>query len=175
MNKDFRLTSLSKSGGWAGKASLEELDRVLDQLNINMISENLLVDHTTKDDAAIYKVSETNAIVFTTDFFSPVVDDPYVFGQIAAANAISDVYAMGGNPFLALNISCFRDNLPNKYIERSIPSDRFSSQFKSFLIHFNFCFLPTTFLKKIKILDIILAKKIFVLVFIKHLNPKKQE
>ena len=83
-----------------------------------MISENLLVDHTTKDDAAIYKVSETNAIVFTTDFFSPVVDDPYVFGQIAAANAISDVYAMGGNPFLALNISCFGDNLPNKYIER---------------------------------------------------------
>ena len=72
MNKDFRLTSLSKSGGWAGKASLEELDRVLGQLNINKISENLLVDHTTKDDAAIYKVSENNAIVLTTDFFSPV-------------------------------------------------------------------------------------------------------
>ncbi len=61
----------------------------------------------TTDDAAVYKLNEEQAIIQTLDFFTPVVDDPYVFGQIAAANALSDVYAMGGAPLLALNIACF--------------------------------------------------------------------
>ncbi len=65
----------------------------------------------TSDDAAVYKINENVALIQTVDFFTPVVDDPYTFGQIAATNALSDVYAMGGEPFLALNIVCFPDCL----------------------------------------------------------------
>ena len=68
---------------------------------------HLLVGLETSDDAAIYKISDDIAVIQTLDFFTPVVDDPYLFGQIAAANALSDVYAMGGVPKLALNIVCF--------------------------------------------------------------------
>ena len=67
----------------------------------------MLVGLETSDDAAVYKVSDDIAIIQTLDFFTPVVDDPYMFGQIAAANALSDVYAMGGEPKMALNIVCF--------------------------------------------------------------------
>ena len=69
--------------------------------------ERLLVGLETSDDAAIYKISDETAVIQTLDFFTPVVDDPYLFGQIAAANALSDVYAMGGEPKIALNIVCF--------------------------------------------------------------------
>lgn len=72
---------------------------------------NLLVGLDTSDDAAVYRLNEDQALIQTLDFFTPVVDDPYTFGQIAAANALSDVYAMGGEPFLALNIVCFPDCL----------------------------------------------------------------
>lgn len=120
MEKEIRLTSFSSCGGWAGKASIEVLDRVLSQINKSISSEKILVDQKTKDDAAVYKVSDEKAIIFTTDFFAPVVDDPFLFGQIAAANAISDIYAMGGNPTIALNICCFSDNIPEKYIEEII-------------------------------------------------------
>lgn len=72
---------------------------------------NLLVGLDTSDDAAVYRLNENQALIQTLDFFTPVVDDPYTFGQIAAANALSDVYAMGGEPFLALNIVCFPDCL----------------------------------------------------------------
>jgi|TARA_Y100000814_G_scaffold279849_1_gene242812 selenide,water dikinase len=78
------------------------------------------VDQKTKDDAAVYKITDDKAIIFTTDFFAPVVDDAFLFGQVAAANAISDVYAMGGKPTLALNICCFADNIPEKSIEEII-------------------------------------------------------
>lgn len=67
----------------------------------------------TSDDAAVYRVADDVAVIQTVDFFPPMVDDPYVFGQIAAANALSDVYAMGGRPVLALNIVCFPSCLPN--------------------------------------------------------------
>jgi len=77
-----------------------------------------LIDHKYRDDAAVYKFSDDKALIFTTDFFSPMVDDPYIFGQIASVNAISDIYAMGGKPFLALNISCFSEILPNGFIEK---------------------------------------------------------
>ena len=72
---------------------------------------NLLVGLNTSDDAAVYKLNEQQAIIQTVDFFTPMVDNPYLFGQIAAANALSDVYAMGGQPLLALNIVCFPDCL----------------------------------------------------------------
>src|SRR5687768_15335645 len=64
------------------------------------------------DDAAVYKLDDDRALIFTTDFFTPIVDDPYTYGAIAAANALSDVYAMGGKPLLALNIAAFPTDLP---------------------------------------------------------------
>lgn len=71
-----------------------------------------MVGTETSDDAAVYKLSAKQAIVSTLDFFPPIVDDPYTFGQIAAANALSDIYAMGANPSFALNIACFPSELP---------------------------------------------------------------
>lgn len=73
--------------------------------------ENLIVGLDTADDAAVYKINEDLAIIQTLDFFTPVVDDPYTFGQIAAANSLSDIYAMGGEPKLCMNIVCFPDCL----------------------------------------------------------------
>ena len=72
-----------------------------------MYDKNLIVGLETSDDAAVYKMSEDQAIILTLDFFTPVVDDPYTFGKIAAANALSDVYAMGGEPTVAMNIVGF--------------------------------------------------------------------
>ncbi len=77
-----------------------------------MQDENLLVGIETSDDAAVYKLTEDMAVIQTLDFFTPVVDDPYTFGQIAAANSLSDIYAMGGKPTVALNIVCFPSCLP---------------------------------------------------------------
>lgn len=82
------------------------LSQVLRQLPVSQ-DPSLLVGLHTADDAAVYKISGETAVIQTLDFFTPIVDDPYVFGQIAAANALSDVYAMGGRPLLALNIVCF--------------------------------------------------------------------
>ena len=72
-----------------------------------MSDPNLLVGMETSDDAAVYRVSDQLAIIQTVDFFPPMVDDPYTFGQVAASNALSDIYAMGGTPKLALNLLCF--------------------------------------------------------------------
>lgn len=77
---------------------------------------NLLVGTSTGDDAAVYKVADDLAIVLTVDFFPPIVDDPYTFGEVAAANALSDVYAMGGKPILALNIVGFPASLPKEIL-----------------------------------------------------------
>ncbi len=74
---------------------------------------DLLVGLDDPDDAAVWRLDAERALVVTTDFFTPVVDDPYDFGQIAAANALSDIYAMGGKPFLALNIAAFPPNIPH--------------------------------------------------------------
>ncbi len=73
--------------------------------------ERLIVGSDTSDDAAVYKLNEETALVQTVDFFTPVVDDPYIFGQVAAANSLSDVYAMGGKPLIAMNIVCFPECL----------------------------------------------------------------
>lgn len=104
MNK--RLTELSKTSGWAAKIGPETLSKILDKLP-KMEDENLLVGFETSDDAAVYKLTEDIATIQTLDFFTPVVDDPYTFGAIAAANSLSDIYAMGGKPTVAMNIVCF--------------------------------------------------------------------
>ncbi|OSB17184.1 selenide, water dikinase SelD [Clostridium sporogenes] len=87
------------------------LSKILSKLP-KMESENLIVGIETADDAAVYKINDDTAIIQTLDFFTPIVDDPYMFGQIAAANSLSDVYAMGGKPVVALNIVCFPSCLP---------------------------------------------------------------
>ena len=82
-----------------------------------MSDPNLLVGMETSDDAAVYRVSDQLAIIQTVDFFPPMVDDPYTFGQVAASNALSDIYAMGGAPKLALNLLCFpSDKLPPQHV-----------------------------------------------------------
>ena len=81
---------------------------------------NLIVGRGTSDDAGVYKISETVALIQTLDFFTPIVDDPYDFGRIAAANALSDVYAMGGRPITAMNIVCFPINEMDKGILKEI-------------------------------------------------------
>jgi selenide,water dikinase len=93
-------------GGCSSKIPPRQLEEILKFLPLPEDS-NILVDIDTHDDAGVYKVNEELALVLTTDFFPPVCSDPYEFGQIAAANSISDVYAMGGDPILALNIMMF--------------------------------------------------------------------
>lgn len=110
MIEDIKLTSMTKSAGWAAKISPMDLANALKNLK-KVDNINLLVGFDTSDDAAVYKINEDTAIIQTLDFFTPVVDDPYTFGQIAAANALSDVYAMGGVPTVAMNIVGFPDCL----------------------------------------------------------------
>jgi selenide,water dikinase len=86
--------------------SYQDLGEILKQFN-HIKDENILSSFEYNEDAAVYRITRDIAIVFTVDFITPVVDDPYVFGQIAAANALSDIFAMGGKPLLALNITCF--------------------------------------------------------------------
>jgi selenide,water dikinase len=101
-----KLTANVKAGGCAAKLSSQELGEVLRGLPRPSCAE-LLTSIENFEDAAVYKLTEDLAIIQTVDFFPPVVDDPYLFGLIAATNALSDVYAMGGRPILALNILCF--------------------------------------------------------------------
>ena len=89
----------------------EDLAQVLRPF-ANNLNPSLLVGLHTADDAAVYKLNEEQAVVQTLDFFPPIVDDPYAFGAITAANALSDVYAMGGSPVFALNIAAWPANLP---------------------------------------------------------------
>ena len=101
--QSVKLTEQVKAGGCASKISPAILDRVLSQLP-KQTNENVLVGFETADDAGIYKLTDTLALVQTVDFFTPMVDDPYTYGQIAATNALSDVYAMGGIPISALAV-----------------------------------------------------------------------
>ena len=109
------LTSLAQSGGCAAKypaARLEELLRGF----VPAEAENLLVGLAPADDAAVYKLDDERALVFTVDFFPPLVDDPELFGRIAATNALNDVFAMGGVPLLALSVAAFPESLPNETV-----------------------------------------------------------
>lgn len=106
MGVGVKLTEFSKSAGCAAKIGPGVLAEVVGRLP-SAVDENLIVGVETADDAAVYRVSDEVALIQTVDFFPPMVDDPYTFGQIAAANALSDVYAMGGEPRLALNVVAF--------------------------------------------------------------------
>jgi selenide,water dikinase len=106
-----RLTELTEAGGCAAKypaARLEELLRGFAPVE----AENLLVGLAPADDAAVYRLDDERALIFTLDFFPPLVDDPADFGAIAATNALNDVFAMGGSPLLALSIAAFPEDLP---------------------------------------------------------------
>jgi len=103
----IKLTSYSTKGGCGCKIGPADLSQVIRTLPPAIPNPNLLVGIDTSDDAGVYKLTNDLAIVQTVDFFTPIVDDPYAFGQIAAANAISDIYAMGGKPLTALNIVAF--------------------------------------------------------------------
>jgi selenide,water dikinase len=99
----IRLTEFSHGGGCGCKIAPAVLSEILANSPIKgILSKDLLVGTETADDAAVYRLNDTQALVATTDFFTPIVDDPYDFGRIAATNAISDVYAMGGRPIMAL-------------------------------------------------------------------------
>ncbi len=100
------LLEMVESGGCSAKISPAVLEEFLRYLPLSE-DPNILVDIDTHDDAGVYRINDDLALVFTTDFFPPVCSDPYEFGQIAAANSISDVYAMGGLPVIALNIMMF--------------------------------------------------------------------
>jgi selenide, water dikinase len=104
--KTIRLTETVKAGGCASKLSPAVLDKILAKLP-RQYDPNLLVGFDHADDAGVYQISPGTALVQTVDFFTPMVDDPYTFGQIAATNALSDVYAMGGRPITALAHVCF--------------------------------------------------------------------
>ena len=109
------LTSLAPSGGCAAKFSAARLDELLRGF-VPAEAENLLVGLTPADDAVVYKLDDERALVFTLDFFPPLVDDPALYGRIAATNALNDVFAMGGAPLLALSIAAFPESLENETI-----------------------------------------------------------
>src|SRR6267142_3620280 len=100
----IRLTEFSHGGGCGCKIAPAILSEILSASPIRGLPKELMVGTETADDAAVYKLNETQALVATTDFFTPIVDDPFDFGRIAATNAISDIYAMGGRPIMALAI-----------------------------------------------------------------------
>lgn len=105
------LTSLARAGGCAAKYSAARLEELLAGI-VPAEAADLLVGLDPADDAAVYRLDEHTALVFTVDFFPPVVDDPRAYGRIAATNALNDVFAMGGRPLLALSVTAFPEELP---------------------------------------------------------------
>ena len=106
-----KLTDLASCGGCAAKYSAARLEQLLAGF-VPVEAENLLVGLAPADDAAVYRLDDERALIFTLDFFPPVVDDPADYGAIAATNALNDVFAMGGAPLLALSIAAFPEELP---------------------------------------------------------------
>src|SRR5207237_2634011 len=115
------LTSLTAGGGCAAKYSAARLEELLKGF-VPVEAENLLVGLSPADDAAVYRLDDERAIVFTVDFFPPLVDDPSLFGCIAATNALNDVFAMGGVPLLALSIAAFPESLPTEVLGSVFPA-----------------------------------------------------
>src|SRR5712692_4340312 len=113
------LTSLTAGGGCAAKYSAARLEELLKGF-VPVEAENLLVGLSPADDAAVYKLDDERALVFTVDFFPPLVDDPGDFGAIAATNALNDVFAMGGTPLLALSVAAFPEELPTEVLANVI-------------------------------------------------------
>jgi len=111
METEVKLTKLAKCAGCGAKVGAGVLAGLLGGLPARE-DPNLLVGFDRSDDASVYRVSDELALVQTVDFFPPIVNDPFTFGQVAATNALSDVYAMGGEPKLALNLLCVPENMP---------------------------------------------------------------
>jgi selenide,water dikinase len=109
------LTSLARAGGCAAKYAAARLEELLAGI-VPADAEDLLVGLDPADDAAVYRLDDDRAIVFTVDFFPPLVDDPRTFGAVAATNALNDVFAMGGAPLLALSVAAFPEELPTEVL-----------------------------------------------------------
>lgn len=115
--QSIKLTKLAKCAGCGAKVGAGVLGQLLEGIAVRY-DPNLLVGFDKSDDASVYKVSDDLALVQTVDFFPPIADDPYLFGQIAATNALSDVYAMGGEPKLALNLMCIPQSMPKDTVHQ---------------------------------------------------------
>lgn len=116
MENEVKLTKLASCAGCGAKVGAGTLCNLLEGFQTHYDA-NLLVGYDKSDDASVYRVSDELAIVQTTDFFPPIVDDPFMYGQIAATNALSDVYAMGGEPKLALNIMCIPEKMEKATVQ----------------------------------------------------------
>ena len=114
---EVKLTKLSKCAGCGAKVGAGVLAQLLEGIKVHR-DPNLLVGFDKSDDASVYKVTDDLALVQTVDFFPPIADDPYLFGQIAATNALSDVYAMGGEPRLCLNIMAVPESMPKEAVHQ---------------------------------------------------------
>ncbi|MCI9445241.1 MAG: selenide, water dikinase SelD [Oscillospiraceae bacterium] len=119
MENEIKLTKLASCAGCGAKVGAGTLARLLEGIQVHN-DPRLLVGFDKSDDASVYRISDELALVQTVDFFPPIADDPYLFGQIAAANALSDVYAMGGEPKLALNLMCVPKDMPPAAIHQML-------------------------------------------------------
>ena len=116
METEVKMTKLAQCAGCGAKVGAGTLAKMLEGFKTHT-DPRLIVGYDKSDDASVYYLDENTALVQTTDFFPPIVDDPYLYGQIAATNAISDIYAMGGEPKLALNIMCVSDQMDKKAVQ----------------------------------------------------------
>jgi len=112
---DSKLTKMAKCAGCGAKVGAGTLSKLLRDIG-PIRDPNLLVGFDTADDASAYRISDDLALLHTVDFFPPMVDDPYVFGQIAATNALPDIYAMGGEPRLAQNVLIVPETMPGETV-----------------------------------------------------------
>lgn len=117
MENEVKLTKLAKCAGCGAKVGAGVLAQLLEGIQTRS-DPNLLVGFDRSDDASVYRISDELALVQTVDFFPPIADDPYTFGAIAATNALSDVYAMGGEPKLALNIMAIPEDMPKEVVHQ---------------------------------------------------------
>ena len=117
MESEVKLTKLANCAGCGAKVGAGTLARLLEGFQTHS-DPRLIVGYDKSDDASVYVLDNHTALVQTTDFFPPIVDDPYLYGQIAAANALSDVYAMGGEPKLALNIMCLSPEMDKETVHQ---------------------------------------------------------
>ena len=117
MADEIKLTKLAKCAGCGAKVGAGVLAQLLEDIRVHH-DPKLLVGFDKSDDASVYKISDDLALVQTVDFFPPIADDPYIFGQIAATNALSDVYAMGGEPKLCLNIMAIPKDMPKDAVHQ---------------------------------------------------------
>ena len=117
--QSIKLTKLAKCAGCGAKVGAGVLAQLLEGIRVHR-DPNLLVGFDKSDDASVYRISDELALVQTVDFFPPIADDPYLFGQIAATNALSDVYAMGGEPKLCLNIMAVPESMPKEAVHQML-------------------------------------------------------